>query len=428
MTAQDLDALRAHFNDVAHMVGVQISAESPHVVALVAKWPSEDLVPGLSDMDFRIICDETTTSEDWVNIDRQIGRIHCKMVAEHPEWNRINEHTAGAGVSLAEIANDRFHHPEYAVWTVWWGRDEWAKELQARTLARPLDGNDERYHLARFVSYFSPYNHGIDPPINLGVFEPKYALHSRCWHYFAPPMLSAATLLARRHFGGKRPALEWLAENGFAARQARAVLDQVNAHYDTPEQFDPRRLAMFEQFIFAAFEEVFIPLLNSMQSFEVPRPVTLQELKLHLASHLADPLVELLTQVRYARIRAGRYFFYLNAPSHFSAERQLLVEHSWTRQLFKYIFTSLRELQAKNDLSTIGCVSDLGIKLSSSELKALRSMEHLVNMESTDRALPIEYAKAIEWYPDFYLPIEHACQKLLQRERTRTEYQYTMQK
>jgi hypothetical protein len=45
MTTQELDALRAHFNNVAHMVGVQISAESPHVVPSSLNGPVKILSP-----------------------------------------------------------------------------------------------------------------------------------------------------------------------------------------------------------------------------------------------------------------------------------------------------------------------------------------------------------------------------------------------
>jgi hypothetical protein len=80
MERLNLDQLRRHFEDVAMTIGEGLSAASPHVVALVAKWDKADLVPGLSDMDFRVICDDDATMDDWVDIDRSCGRLHLDMV------------------------------------------------------------------------------------------------------------------------------------------------------------------------------------------------------------------------------------------------------------------------------------------------------------------------------------------------------------
>ena len=129
MDASRLEELRLHFEAVASILGEQLSRANHHVLALVAKWDKTDLVPGLSDMDFRIICDDQTTVDDWVEIDRVMGRIHLQMVRAHPEWNRINEHTAGCGLTVAEVMNKSFYTPEYAVWHLWWGQGQWLDRI-----------------------------------------------------------------------------------------------------------------------------------------------------------------------------------------------------------------------------------------------------------------------------------------------------------
>ncbi len=412
MNTYALESLRARFTGVAHYLGDGLAAASPRVVALVAKWSQDDLVPGLSDLDFRVVCDDAATPDDWVQIDRHVGRIHRQMVADHPEWNRINEHTAGAGVVLEELRDARFHHPEYSVWTVWWGRDDWADHLVSRTLARPLAAIDEHYHLSRFLAYFSPYIHGIDPPINLGEFEPKYALHSRCWHYYAPPILSAATLLARRHFRGKREALQWLIDEGIAAKQTAAVLAQVDAHYDTPEKENTQRLERFEQLLFTAFEELLEPVCDSIELLKLPSGASRRQLQEHLAEHHPDPLVELLELVRFARIRAGRYYFYLNAPAHFSAERQIVGEHSWTKMLVKTMLKTLRELHGAPQLSPAECFTHLGIEPGVRQLEALHFMVELADQDAANVPLRSRYSQAIELFPEYYLLAEEACRRL----------------
>lgn len=408
MIPSELNTLRARFEGVARTIGEQLTVANPHVVALVTKWSHADLVPGLSDMDFRVVCDNTATAEDWVQIDWHVGRVHRQMVERYPEWNRINEHTPGAGVSLAEIDDERLHHPEYSVWNVWWGRGEWLTRLKTRTLPRPLCAIDEQYHLARFLTYYSPYIHGIDPPINLGEFEPKYALHSRCWHYFAPPMLSAATLLARRHFSGKREALGWLIANDFAERQARAVLQQVDAHYDTPEQTDPSRLDRFEQMLWSGFQELFEPVCQAVEHLELPRTSSFVELKRHVTSSEVDPLLELLENVRFLRIRASRCYFYLNAPPHFSAALQLVQEQPWMQKLVNRTCQLLCSLVGGHRRSFEECMEALGVNLDRQQRSALRFVMTLAAPQASDLALRDTFAHAVEMLPHYSRVMEKA--------------------
>ena len=132
------------------------------------------------------------------------------------------------------------------------------------------------------MSYYAPYDARIDPPINLGAFERKYGLHSRCWHYFAPPLLSAASLLARRNFRGKTESLRWLRDNAHAERQVDAVLQQVDAHYETQELTDPERTKAFEKLLFTAFEELIEPVCESVESLTIGHSRTLAEKKKQL--------------------------------------------------------------------------------------------------------------------------------------------------
>lgn len=414
-TTSELDTLRAQFEGVAQNVGKQLSAASPCVMALITKWSKGDLVPALSDMDFRVVCDTSATAEDWVQIDWHVGRIHREMVEQHPEWNRINEHTPGAGVCLTEIEDERFHHPEYSVWNVWWGRGEWLTRLKSRTLSRPLCAIDEQYHLERFLNYYSPYIHGIDPPINLGTYEPKYALHSRCWHYFAPPMLSAATLLARRHFSGKREALGWLIANNFAQRQAQAVLQQVDAHYETLERTDQSGLDRFEQLLWTGFQEVLEPVCRSVEHMELPRTLSLVELKQYVTSSTVDPLLELLENVRFLRIRASRCYFYLNAPAHFSSDLQLVQEQPWMQKLVNRTLQLLCTLLGGPRRSFEECMEVLGVDLDRQQRTSLRFVTTLTATPTSDLVLRDNFAQAVEMLPHYSRAMEQAFARLWMR-------------
>lgn len=375
----DLRHLRRRFDDVADTIARLLMAANSHVVALVAKWDRDDLVPGLSDLDFRVICDADARADDWVEIDRAVGRIHSNMVHARPEWNRINEHPIGAGLTLSELADDRLYNPECATWTLWAGETEWFDHMTQHLRARPFDVVDERYHLQRFLSYFSRYQHGIDPPINLGPFEPKYALHSRCWHYFAPPMYSAACLLARRSFTGKRQALQWLRDHDLAAPQVDAVLGQVDAHYETKELDTPGALTVFEEHLYKAFEALLAPVCAANQSLKINPAIPVTEMRALLSAAPADPLSVILESARFARIRAGRYAFYLNAPNHFDADWLLANETIWLKKLVLPVRCALGELAGDADRSIGGTLGSLGIDAVPDEVQLFERLVALSN-------------------------------------------------
>jgi hypothetical protein len=358
MDPAELERLSRQFDDVAATIARPLFAASPHVVALVAKWQREDLVPGLSDMDFRVICDDDARANDWRAIDETLGTVHLDMVRSRPEWNRINEHPAGAGVTLAELEDDRTYNPECAAWTLWSGDAAWFESFLSRRRGRSFTAADERYHVQRFLSYFSSYQHGIDPPINLGPFEPKYALHSRCWHYFAPPMYSAACLLARRSFVGKREALRWLGEHGFVTAEVDAVVSRVDAHYETPELHSPEAMAAFESALFEGFKSLLRPVCDAVRHMRLDCEAGVPALKRQVAAAPADPLAVLLECTRFSRIRAGRYAFYLDAPDHFDAAWLLANEMNWLKKLVLPAWQAMCMLAGERDDASVRTVLD----------------------------------------------------------------------
>jgi hypothetical protein len=413
MERSTLDQLRRHFADVATMIGQRLSAANPHVVALVAKWDKADLVPGLSDMDFRVICDDATAVDDWVEIDWCTGRLHLEMVRANSQWNRINEHTAGAGLTIAEAFHDRAITPEQAHWSLWWGRGDWFERLKAQVASQPFAASDEHYHLSKFLHYYSPYIHGIDPPVNLGPFEPKYALHSRCWHYFAPPMLSAAALLARKNLSGKRAGLSWLREHGYAAAQVDAVFHQIDAHYETPEQTDPARLEAFEKLLFAGFEELLPRVVDAIEHLNIDRSARPAELKQQLAAGSTDAMAVLLENVRSTRIRAGRYDFLANAPDHFDARPLVYNELPWMKEFCVPVLASLRTLLGEAGLSPQQCLHRLGIPVNGAEERAIRHAWDLAGRSRDDQDIPRLFSQAIDWFPHYYRLIEAAAARIV---------------
>ena len=408
----DLLRLRTQFEEVSRTIGESLAAKSPHLVALVAKWEKSDLVPGLSDLDFRAVCDDQTNAEDWVEIDSHLGQIHLDMVRTHPEWNRINEHTPGAGLTVGELMDERFYNPEYAVWDLWWGEASWFNELRELVSSRPFGPIEEHYHLSRFLGYYSPYIYGIDPPINLGPFEPKYPLHSRCWHYFAPPMLSAASLLARRNLPGKRNALKWLRDHGYVVEQAEAVLYQVDHHYDTPELADETRLRAFEKLLFSGFEELLELLHASVRDLDLMSLTSPDPMKKQLASIGTAPLADLMEIVRFARIRAGRYYFYVNAPAHFDTRQLFIWELNWIRKLSQGVFSCVGSILGDDDLEPEECLAQLRIRVASETNQAVQHVMALSRRSADDSSLGQLFESAIELFPHYYRILEEILSRV----------------
>src|SRR5438093_485539 len=192
------------------------------------KWADEDLVPGLSDLDARVIC-PGATAEDWVRLDACLGDVHRAMVVARPELARLLEHTPGMGLTVEELRDPRRYYPECGTWTL---PGSGLAGVRATLAARCWDERDRAYHLKRFAAYLMPYDPDMDPPINLmGALRSRYPYHSRTLHYLAPALLSAASLVERTPFSGKRAALRYWCEALPADSALRDVVEWLEGGY-----------------------------------------------------------------------------------------------------------------------------------------------------------------------------------------------------
>jgi len=130
----------------------------------------------------------------------------------------------------------------------------------------------------------------------------------------------------------------------------------------------------------------------------------------------ADPIVQLPESIRFSRIRAGRYFFYLNAPSHFSVDRQFVAERAWTKKLVTTTFDLLRKLHRDDQLSNELCIEKLGIELTDLEKEALNSIAALAESQASNIVMQNEYSRAITLFPRYYRLVERTFQKLWEKE------------
>jgi hypothetical protein len=182
----------------------------------------------------------------------------------------------------------------------------------------------------------------------------------------------------------------------------------VDAHYETPEQTDVHRMQAFEDLLFSGFEQLFPMLVESIELLDIDRSASPGELKRQLASRENDPLAALIENVRYARIRAGRYYFYVNAPDHFDVSRLFYYELMWIKKLTVPIVANLRTLLGDHTLSPEHCFDRLGLTIEEIHRRALNHLWDLAGRSPEDTAVPGLFEQAVDLFPHYYRLIEQA--------------------
>ena len=393
----------------------------PVYAGLTAKWQPDDLVPGLSDIDYRVILSPEATPTDWVVADRACGEIHQQLARENAGWWRILEHTPGCGLTTAELADDQWYTPEYRMWQLCHGDATVLTPMRHFLDCRPWDATDELYHLKRFLLYYSPYQHDIDPPINLGAYETLYGLHSRCWHYFAPPMTSVAALVTRQTLPGKRAAFALLMREFPQVEVVRRVVDMVDQGYKVAERSVEVAMKSFEAALYDAFGYFETVVRQKLQYVDWPAELSPAALKANLAAHATPAAArnQLIDAARFGRIRVGRYVFYLDPPAGFDFERLLRNEGQWANVIARKPFEiGARMLGADLlDADPVAVAENvMNRSLADDEKKSLRqvwAMPEKVRAASNHLADTKEaVARVVDSWEPFYFVLEAYCQTL----------------
>lgn len=291
----------------------------PRIIAIAGKWSLEDLIPGLSDFDTRFLADDTTTADDWARISIEVGRVHTELAREVPGWARNLEHLPGVNLTLSEITDPIAYYPEFPQWTFYHGDAAVLKRIAGYLAAKPWEKRDELFQLKRFVTYFGPYQRGIDPPVNLGAFEGKYALHSRYLHYFAPPVQAAVCLMQRKAHRGKLDSLR-LARNLFPHPEIMdGVLASIESHYDQPGDYAEPRLTQIERGLETYLQGVIATLAPHATLMKIETSDTPASLKRKLAAVPYDPAERFFDGVKFCRLMKGRLLFYAQEIAWFDA-------------------------------------------------------------------------------------------------------------
>jgi hypothetical protein len=351
------------------------------IEAIAGKWMFRDLIPGMSDFDARFICADGMTADDWCRMSSAIGEAHLALCRRYPCWARNLEHLPGVNLTWSELVNERTYYPEYPQWSFYDStRPDQVCRSQAHFAARPWDAKDEYFHLRRFCTYYGRYNRTIDPPINMGVHEPKYPLHSRLMHYFTPPVQSAVSILRRRPMAGKFDTLELAAEMFPELAGWCTVMDILAGDYRTPQWYEEPHLTRLED----QLEEVLQTIARALRPAltllpdDVGREVAAWKQALRAVP--VAPALVVFDNARFSRLMKGRLWFYANAPEGFDVI--WLIRNELGRignGFFRVPFRTYWKVKTGRDVQNpVDILPDLtGDVLSQAEADAVRQFDRL---------------------------------------------------
>lgn len=281
----------------------------PKLGAIAGKWNFEDLLPGLSDFDTRLIATDDTTAADWARMSLQVGEVHGELAREQPQWARILEHLPGLNLTRAEMVDPIFYYPEFQQWTLYEGDGQLLADLRTCVANRTWSRRDELFHLKKFAAYVGPYQDGIDPPVNLGPWESKYPLHSRFMHYFTPAVQAAVCILERRGVG-KMHALRVARAVFPGADVIEMVLEAVERHYEVPDWYDPPKLAAIDRRLERYLRDAWSALGGHVTLVAVDAADTPQRVRAKVKAVPADLAERFFEGIRFCRLMKGRLLFY----------------------------------------------------------------------------------------------------------------------
>lgn len=294
-------------------------AVSPHIRATAAKWTFEDFIPGLSDIDVRLIFANGMEPQHWSDASEAIGQVHARLCHEFPHWARNLEHLPGINLTVDEITSPRLFYSEFHQWSFYDGEPEVLDKIHQTLHRVKWSSRDELYHLKKFATYCGPYRRGIDPPINVGCFENKYPLHSRYMHYFAPPVQAAMSLLHRRNIPGKQEALRMARSLLPNPRVIDRLFETLDRHYEVPEDYQEPRLSQLERELDQYLKDAWAALEGSITRVDHGSSDSPDAIRGQVAAVKAEPVAAFFEGAKFGRLLKGRLLFYAESIPHFDS-------------------------------------------------------------------------------------------------------------
>ncbi len=290
----------------------------PQIEAIGGKWEFEDLLPGMSDFDYRFVYADGMTAADWCRAADAVGEVHLDLCVSQPDWARKLEHLPGGNLTWEELSRPASYCPEYKQWRFYHtaapGR---LREVEESFSSRSWSQADERYHLGKFLAYYGPYDRELDPAINLGPYENKYPLHSRLMHYLPPPVQSGISILRQETLVGQLEALRLACDMFPETTVFAEALDIIGRHYEVAELYEDPALAQLEQRLFAGIQTVGRHLADAITILPDAARTGPEQWREALNDLPVDLGRTVFDSIKWARLTKGRFYFYVNVPSFF---------------------------------------------------------------------------------------------------------------
>ena len=378
--------------------------------AIGGKWTFEDLIPGLSDFDTRFIFSNRTAPEDWIAISKAMGKVHAAMCRQYPERARILEHLAGINLTWEELANPLFYYPEFRQWTIYHGPETKRAAVEEYLETRDWTEDDEIFSLKKFLTYYTPYDRGIDPAINLGVFESKYPLHSRFMHYFAPPVQAAVSIMRKRMVRGKLESLRLARELFPEPDVIDMVMDSIERHYEIPESYEETGLLRIEGKLYKYLGRVYCEILRHITVVPADPRDTPPMLSGKLSVVTGAILGRFFDAVKFARQIGGRLLFYSEEIPHFDSVPLIRNDLNRIRKMFyENAFRLFGRIAWGEDLSPEMSLDRCRNQfLSASEVKAVETYASIFSRENEFRRTR-DFSKAVA---EVVFPFQVVLEKL----------------
>ncbi|MFA9479553.1 hypothetical protein ACERK3_14785 [Phycisphaerales bacterium AB-hyl4] len=189
--------------------------------ALASKGAMRDVIPGLSDVDYRLVL-STDAPEIWRRVGAAFAEAMLAFANAHPDGWRLIEHMPAIGCS-SDALDARPVCWERLTWEPLWAS---SADLLV-TPTSPTNDGLAGWWAGKLAGYQPPYDARRDPPINVASAElPRFPAFSLIWHFYAPAVLAATQLLGQSQVRTKWDALRWRAEQGIEpAQQALAIAE-----------------------------------------------------------------------------------------------------------------------------------------------------------------------------------------------------------
>ncbi|MCE9560157.1 MAG: hypothetical protein K8R88_14560 [Armatimonadetes bacterium] len=385
----------------------------PEIEGCAGKWKFEDLIPGLSDFDTRLLTKTGLVASDWNRISLEVGKAHLELAMEYPSWARTLEHLPGVNLMWEELFDIESYYPEFCQWTCYHGTKANLEIFSRAFRNRPWSEADAIYHWKRIALYYERYNRSIDPPINLGKFESKYPMHSRLMHYLAPPLHSAVCLMDRHTTPGKLDAFK-RARELFPHRETMdLVLDCIARHYETPEWYSEPKLTEFDVLLEDYLRGAINTLLESDRSLSCPINPLPSELRSAMQNFPKPaPLSVIFENVKFARLMKGRLWFYSQEVQWFDSIPLIRIELNRIRKNF--LLTPL-EIFSRHllhaDLDYIGTLEALRSQgISSGEIALCKRFHFLADGGIPESEYKARARQIVDIYDEFLVILERIAQ------------------